>query len=114
MSASLLRIEPSARPNEYHVIGEIDMSSSEALSTFLRERASTRQPVALDLSGVSFLDSTAIHTLIEGSRFFDGSGPIELVNLSPQVRRVLEIAAPHGLPMLRIEGFAGSPSEPSG
>lgn len=114
MSASLLRIEPSARPNEYHVIGEIDMSSSQALSMFLRERAAARQPVALDLSGVSFLDSTAIHTLIEGSRFFDGYGAIDLVNLSPQVRRVLEIAAPHGLPMLRIEGFEEPPAEPNG
>jgi anti-anti-sigma factor len=114
MSASLLRIEPSARPNEYQVIGEIDMSSSEALSTFLRDRAAARQPVALDLSGVSFLDSTAIHTLIAGSWFFDGSGPLELVNLSPQVRRVLEITAPHGLPMLRIEGFEEPPSAPNG
>jgi anti-anti-sigma factor len=114
MSTSLLRIEPSARPNQYHVIGEIDMSSSDALSTFLRERATARQPVALDLSGVSFLDSTAIHTLIEGSKLFDGSLPIELVNLSPEVRRVLEIAAPHGLPMLRIEGFAEPSSEPRG
>jgi anti-anti-sigma factor len=83
------------------------MASAPELEAFLRDKGSAHERVVLDLSGVSFLDSSGLRALIAGSVSLDGSGPLELVNLSKAVRRVFEIATPSGLPSVRIEGFGG-------
>ena len=48
------------------VAGEIDMASSDALAAALREavRAGDAKEVAVDLSGVTFIDSSGIRTLV--------------------------------------------------
>jgi anti-anti-sigma factor len=99
----LLRIESSTTPRRYLVIGEVDMSSVDQLSEFLAARSAEGEPVTLDLSGTTFLDSSGIHVLVAGSRLFAEVAPLQLVNLSVPVRRVLDVALPDGLPTLIIE-----------
>lgn len=78
------------------VTGEVDMSTADAMfqaATPVRARS-----VSLDLTGVTFFDSAAIHALIRlNERFPDG---LEVVP-SAQVLRVLDISGLAGQPWLR-------------
>jgi anti-sigma B factor antagonist len=69
------------------VRGEVDMSTADAMV-----RAATGEGaghVTLDLRGVTFFDSAAIHALIRLAERFRGA--FEVIP-SPQVRRVLDIS----------------------
>lgn len=69
------------------VTGEVDMSTADAMV-----HAATKDGVGsalLDLRGVTFFDSAAIHALIQLAERYPGS--LEVLP-SPQVRRVLEIS----------------------
>ena len=81
------------------VTGEVDMSTAEAMF-----RAATKDDAAaatLDLRGVTFFDSAAIHALLQLADFY---GERLRVLPSTQVRRVLEISGLAGQPWLVIEG----------
>jgi anti-anti-sigma factor len=69
------------------VTGEVDMATADAMY-----QAVTREPaqrVTLDLRGVTFFDSAAIHALI---RLTQRHAEALTVVPSPQVRRVLDIS----------------------
>ncbi|MGR6317892.1 STAS domain-containing protein [Micromonospora soli] len=69
------------------VIGEVDMATADTMfQTALREPAAQ---VTLDLRGVTFFDSAAIHALVRLAQRFPG---MLSVLPSRQVRRVLEVA----------------------
>jgi anti-sigma B factor antagonist len=73
--------------------GEIDMANAP---TFLREliavAAETSSPALVDLSAVTFLDSSGVNALIEAHRKFEDTDvTLVLVNPSPPCRRVFEI-----------------------
>jgi anti-sigma B factor antagonist len=76
------------------VRGEIDMHSSprvrEAQIKLLKEGA---RRVVIDLSGVAYMDSSGIATLIEGLQWSRREGrDFRLAGLSPAVRDVFELA----------------------
>jgi len=77
------------------VTGEVDMATADAMV-----RAATGAGTALvtlDLRGVTFFDSAAIHALIRLAERYPGS--LEVVP-SDQVRRVLDISGLSGQPWL--------------
>ena len=81
------------------VAGEVDMSTADAMF-----RAATKDdaPAAtLDLRGVTFFDSAAIHALLQLAESYR-----ERLRVLPsaQVRRVLEISGLSGQPWLITEG----------
>jgi anti-anti-sigma factor len=81
------------------VNGEVDMSTADAMF-----RAATKDGVAaatVDLRGVTFFDSAAIHALLQLAEFY-GDGLRVLP--STQVRRVLEISGLSAQPWLVTEG----------
>ena len=59
-------------------------------------------PLVLDFSGVSFMDSSGLRALLEGAGLPDRSGPIVILHPSHQVRRVLDISIPDGVPGLEV------------
>ena len=74
--------------------GDIDMSTSpqvrESLSPLFKEN---RKVIVVDLGGVSYIDSSGIATLVEGLQWSHSSkNKFRLVNLTPGVRDVFEIA----------------------
>jgi anti-anti-sigma factor len=69
------------------VTGEVDMATADTMiQTVLREPA---RHVTLDLSGVTFFDSAAIHAVVRLAQRFPGT---LAVLPSRQVRRVLDIS----------------------
>ena len=78
------------------VTGEVDMSTADAMF-----EAATPEGVkgaTLDLTGVTFFDSAAIHALVRLNERY--AGQIE-VRTSPQVLRVLDISGLSGQPWVR-------------
>ncbi|MFI6099410.1 STAS domain-containing protein [Lentzea sp. NPDC051213] len=76
------------------VSGELATSGSERLLTRLdRLLDQGHRHVVLDLSGVTFCDSSGVSALVRGhARASAAAGRLRLVAASPQVTRVLELA----------------------
>ena len=73
--------------------GELDMSNADALRAVLISQHLPGHNVLLDLSGLDFMDSTGIQVLLEADAAARANGHSMTVgNLSPAVRRVLEIS----------------------
>ncbi len=88
--------EPAGDRVVVTVTGEVDMSTADAMfHTATKDGAAA---ATLDLRGVTFFDSAAIHALL---RLVDHyRGPNLVVLPSPQVKRVLEISGLASQPWL--------------
>jgi anti-sigma B factor antagonist len=75
------------------VSGELDLYTSERLQDAIDEAASVgADTVLLDLSGVGFIDSTALGVIVQETRRLEGRGvALTLVTDDPRTLRVLEV-----------------------
>lgn len=84
--------------------GEVDLSSAQVLTSqfkaILRDGFSS---VVIDATGVTFMDSTGLHALVEGKRLIHENGTEIVLVPSPQVRRVLELVFPDPLFAARVD-----------
>ena len=76
------------------VDGQVDMHTSPELRRHLRRALEGRgNPVVTDLTGVSFIDSSGLATLIEAlqgvSRY---GGKLHLVGLTPAVKNLFQLS----------------------
>jgi anti-anti-sigma factor len=81
------------RAVEIRVAGELDMSTAPQLEETLSRELGAGRSVLLDLSAVTFMDSSGLNTIVTASR---SAVPGKVVftigpTLSSQVQRVLEI-----------------------
>jgi anti-sigma B factor antagonist len=76
------------------VTGDIDMSSSNKMRDALNPLfQNDNKVIVVDLSGVSYIDSSGIATLVEGLQWSHSSkNKFRLAALSPGVKDVFEIA----------------------
>ncbi len=85
--------------------GDLDMLSGpelvEAFASLPKDGAANGQP-KLDLSGVTFLDSSGLRAIMEIAGRTNGDGPLVLEGLSPTVLRVFEITNLSRHPQLEI------------
>ncbi len=75
--------------------GEIDHHGARAMMNELGELIAARLPrhLALDLSGVTFMDSSGIAVLLRALREMDRlGGSLRVTNIPAQARRVLDAA----------------------
>ncbi len=70
--------------------GELDLATVPRLRDALLDFA-PMDGVRLDLSQLTFLDSTGLHAILALARSRRGDGSVVLLNPSPAVMRVLEI-----------------------
>lgn len=74
--------------------GDIDLSRSPELRVILRGvQAKKPDLVVIDLSGVTYMDSSGLATLVESMRAAKtGGGRLILADMTPRVRDIFEIA----------------------
>ena len=75
--------------------GEVDHHSARSMMTALEEPVATLLPMrlTLDLSGVTFMDSSGIAVLLRAKRQMDGlGGTLRVTAIPHQSRRVLDAA----------------------
>ena len=72
--------------------GEIDMTSASIFTDCLTTAATEcSQPLLVDLSGVTFMDSTGLDALIHASRLLRSKGqPLRIRHTSATVRQIIE------------------------
>lgn len=70
--------------------GELDMASAHLLRTVLAEMPGVGQ-ATLDLSELTFMDTSGLHAIIEFARTQNGDGPVVLLGASAIVLRMLEL-----------------------
>ncbi len=72
------------------IVGEIDVNTCGRLHDALA--AAIGRHVRLDLSGVGFIDSSGLRSIISGQRqISEAGGSLTIVGLSAPARRLLEI-----------------------
>lgn len=76
------------------VLGEVDMSSSPKVREALIGLTKQQIPaIVVDLTGVRYMDSSGIATLVEGlQETMSYGGKFRLAGLTPKVRQVFELA----------------------
>lgn len=76
-----------------HVRGDLDLSTSPELGEALLREIDDGKAVVLDLSGVTFIDSTGLNTLIRAFRASESNGGMLALspNVPAQVSRVFQI-----------------------
>jgi anti-anti-sigma factor len=97
-----MQLEITETDTGYRLEGELDMATAGELTELLHAAADSDDPVVLDFSGVSFMDSSGLRALLEGAGLPNGSGPLVILNPTAQVRRVLDISIPDGMPGLEV------------
>jgi anti-sigma B factor antagonist len=75
------------------IVGDIDLASSPKLREFLKPKSAQKTPrLLLDFTGVNYIDSSGLATLIEYFQAVQGfGGKLALAALSPRVKNVFEI-----------------------
>ena len=75
------------------ITGDIDLETSPKLRDFLKPKSAKKTPcLLLDFSGVNYIDSSGLATLIEYFQAVQGyKGKLALASLSPRVKNVFEI-----------------------
>jgi anti-anti-sigma factor len=90
------------------VSGEVDIAVAPALSTALSTAAHDAEQVIVDLSGVTFIDSTGLHVILTAQdEIHQSKGRLVLIPGPSQVQRLFEITGVAS----RLE-FATDPGDP--
>ena len=88
-------------PGALRLEGEIDLAVADQLSGVLDEAIASGITV-VDLSAVTFIDSTGLHAIVNAARSLNGQGPLVLERPSRRVARLLGITLPGGMPGIVI------------
>lgn len=81
------------RATVVRVDGDLDMATCPELADAL-ERADVGKRTVIDLSGCTFLDSSAVRVLVGAARASESAGgDVLLVTKDPSILRILEIAS---------------------
>jgi anti-anti-sigma factor len=98
-----LRLEEGDGPASFRLIGELDLSSAPHTTARLREELRRADQLTLDVSEVTFMDSQGLRMLIElGGEATQKGTIIRVVNCSNQVKQLLRVAVPTGMPGVEI------------
>lgn len=90
------------------VSGEVDIATAPALATALFNAAHVAEQVIVDLSDVTFIDSTGLHVILTAQdELRQSSGHLVLIPGPSHVQRLFEIAGVAN----RLE-FATDPGDP--
>jgi anti-sigma B factor antagonist len=99
----LMKITPTS--DGLRIEGELDTSTAPQLREAMGEALEDRRgegELVLDVSRLSFMDSSGLHVLMEAVASRNGAGPIVLHRPSRAVKRLLEIVLPEGVHGLEV------------
>jgi anti-anti-sigma factor len=107
----LFQLEPQASGKHFRAVGELDMSTADVLlSGVAAALADGFGDVVVDVSQLSFVDSSGLRALIHVSRELEGRGRLILMNPTPAVQRLLGLVQADTFP--NFEVMAGASDEP--
>lgn len=87
----LLEIRETAEPRTLRLIGEMDISNAASLASVLEDKAEGEGDITLELSELTFIDSSGIRVLLRAMDRLDGRGKLVLLSPTSSVRHVLSL-----------------------
>lgn len=87
----LLEIKRTGKPRTFRLVGEMDISNAETLYAVLDKEGAGEGDITLDLSELSFIDSSGIRVLLRTMDRLEGRGKLVLLSPSSSVRHVLSL-----------------------
>jgi len=98
----LLEIIELDGPGHLRLKGELDLSGEDALTAAIETARASEGQLRLDLSELTFMDSSGLRVILRAVLSSNGSGPVVLERPSSAVRRLLDVALPTGAPGLEV------------
>jgi anti-anti-sigma factor len=97
----LFRIEQG--PAAFRLIGELDIASVADVEKELSQALEREGSLTLDTTDLRFIDSQGLRMLLRlGEKAQQDDSSVKVLNSSKQVRRLLEIAVPQGIPGVQV------------
>jgi anti-anti-sigma factor len=94
----LISVESLPSGRTLIVRGEVDLATAAQLRDAVLRHLSAARSLRLDLSGVTFMDSSGLHVLIAGQRRATQLGnPLTIAQVSPAVERLLQVSGTSAL-----------------
>jgi len=88
-----IEVDDNADITTVTVTGEVDFGNADRLRTVFLDLTGGTANVGIDLSGVAFMDSTALGVVIAAKKELEENGRRLIITaLSPRARRIVEIA----------------------
>lgn len=84
-----LRVEPGDDGASFRIVGDLDVATVSILLDAVRAAGPFEGDVVLDLSELTFMDSTGLGALVAISK--DLSGTLIIAGASPQVRKLMAL-----------------------
>ena len=88
---SVFEISPLVNGKGLHLEGELDLAAAPRLTEALLDFASSEGEVHLDLTEVSFLDSSGLRVILALARSRGDTGSVVLLDPSAAIVRIFEI-----------------------
>jgi anti-anti-sigma factor len=90
-------------PASFRLVGELDASNVDQVTARLREELSRTHQLTLDTTDLTFMGSQGLHMLIElGAEAVRLGTSVVVIRCSAQVKRLLDVAVPAGIPGVEI------------
>jgi anti-anti-sigma factor len=98
----LVRLEKGQGPS-FRLIGELDGSNVPDVAPRLLDELHRSNQLILDIGALTFMDSQGLHMVIDlGREAVERGTSVTVVNSSRQVKRLLEVAVPAGMPGVEV------------
>jgi anti-sigma B factor antagonist len=103
MSDHRFGIEPLEGERAFKLVGPLDLPSHMALTELMEELVRTPGDITLDVSEVTFMDSSGLRVILDACRDLADRGSVRLVSPAGQVKKLLRLTgAPEALPNLEV------------
>ena len=106
---SVFEISPLVNGKGLRLAGELDLATAPGLTEALLDFASSEGEVYLDLSEVSFLDSSGLRVILALARSRGDSRSVVLLDPSAAIMRILEIMGIDEHPGIEIRHRSAEP-----
>jgi anti-anti-sigma factor len=102
MRAELLTIE-RVKSRIYRLVGELDVSNADNLAEVVREDCKKAGDVVLDISGLTFMDSSGLHAVLNACEHLGSNGHLILKDPTFAVERIFEVSNIRQVDGIRVE-----------
>jgi anti-sigma B factor antagonist len=105
-SGDLLRVDRDAE-GTWHLVGEVDLSNADALLARLEPSVQATDAVVLDLTGLTFMDSSGIRVIVLLMQRLSDGGRMVLRLREGPVARTVRLMDLGSLPNVDVEMMDG-------
>lgn len=98
----LIRVIPGEDSRTFRMVGELDLSCVDEVERALAAALTTPGDVTLDISQLTFMDSSGIALVVRCCQSLAGRGSLVLQSPTPMVQRLLDLCGLERIDNLKV------------